>query len=200
MFEQRKGCQIKLVGNGIEGRLGSTDMAIWNKACVRKQLWTVYCKSGSTWVTWVHEYVIRGRNFWHVPIPQHCTRCWKKILRLSMKLVTGGILSFGLTTGTLMALSWTISLDSINKSRLLLLLKVMGGIGLRLDQGPYRLLLQLLIVLLLLILCRQTLFFGFLQALASHVADTWEFLRHKQSKVGWHKLLWFPLYIPKDTG
>ncbi|WRX20757.1 hypothetical protein QQP08_013244 [Theobroma cacao] len=91
MFEQRKGCQIKLVGNGIEGRLGSTDMAIWNKACVRKQLWTVYCKSGSTWVLeedfkTKHE-IGDGRNtfFWldnwhpHGPLLNHFSGLHKQV-------------------------------------------------------------------------------------------------------------------------
>ncbi|XP_059454949.1 uncharacterized protein LOC132185153 [Corylus avellana] len=39
-------------------------------------------KAGSLWVGWVKEYLLRGKCFWIIKIPESCFWCWRKLLKL----------------------------------------------------------------------------------------------------------------------
>lgn len=44
-----------------EGGLGLKDMVIYNQACVMRNLWSLFSRSGSLWVAWIERYVIKDR-------------------------------------------------------------------------------------------------------------------------------------------
>jgi hypothetical protein len=39
-------------------------------------------RSGSLWVAWVKEILLKGRSFWQVSLPQICSWSWRKLLKL----------------------------------------------------------------------------------------------------------------------
>jgi hypothetical protein len=55
-----------------EGGLGLKDLHVWS----------LFASSGSLWVAWIHNYMLKGKSFWCVKIPQNCSWCWRKILKL----------------------------------------------------------------------------------------------------------------------
>jgi hypothetical protein len=65
-----------------EGSLGIKRLAIWNQVSMHNHIWNFFSRSGSLWVAWIQENWLKGRSFWQVSIPQHCSWSWKKILQL----------------------------------------------------------------------------------------------------------------------
>jgi hypothetical protein len=48
------------------GGLGLKRVHDWNKASILKHIWHLFTKSGSLWVAWVHENLLKGKCFWTV--------------------------------------------------------------------------------------------------------------------------------------
>lgn len=46
-----------------------------------KHIWDLFIDAGSLWVAWVHTYLLQGKNFWYVHIPNSCSWGWRKILK-----------------------------------------------------------------------------------------------------------------------
>ncbi|XP_063936141.1 uncharacterized protein LOC135147211 [Daucus carota subsp. sativus] len=65
-----------------EGGLGLKKSEEWNYAQIILHLWSVVIQKGSLWSNWVINSVLRGRNFWVVPIPTDCSWIWRKVLKL----------------------------------------------------------------------------------------------------------------------
>ena len=67
----------------MEGGLGIPKLEIWNKAAQLKHIWHL-CKGGARgiWVDWVHAVFLKGRSFWKVKTPSHCSWTWRKLLKL----------------------------------------------------------------------------------------------------------------------
>jgi hypothetical protein len=47
-----------------------------------RHIWTLFARSGSLWVAWIHIYLLKGRSFWNLSIPQDCSWSWRKLLNL----------------------------------------------------------------------------------------------------------------------
>ncbi|XP_056863927.1 uncharacterized protein LOC108850223 [Raphanus sativus] len=49
-----------------QGVLGVKDLQTWNKACCLKLIWLLFFKSGSVWVAWFKEVILKGsiHNYW----------------------------------------------------------------------------------------------------------------------------------------
>lgn len=65
-----------------EGGLGLKRLEVWNNSSMLRHVWSIFARSGSLWVAWIHEYMLKGRSFWNVNIPQTCSWSWRKILKL----------------------------------------------------------------------------------------------------------------------
>ena len=52
-------CYPKSEGGG----LGIRELCSWNQACVMQSIWALIVKSGSIWIAWVQEYVLKGKSF-----------------------------------------------------------------------------------------------------------------------------------------
>jgi hypothetical protein len=65
-----------------EGGLVLKDVEIWNISSVIRHIWSLFAKSGSLWVAWIKEYLLKGKSFWNVSIPQNSSWCWRKLLKL----------------------------------------------------------------------------------------------------------------------
>jgi len=65
-----------------EGGLGLKDLEVWNISSMLRHVWTLFACAGSIWVAWIQAYMLKGRSFWSVSIPQSCSWCWRKVLKL----------------------------------------------------------------------------------------------------------------------
>lgn len=65
-----------------EGGLGIKKLDIWNQASMLHHVWTLFARSGSLWVAWIENNLLKGRSFWQVSIPQNCSYSWRKLLKL----------------------------------------------------------------------------------------------------------------------
>jgi hypothetical protein len=65
-----------------EGGLGLKNLEVWNQSSMLRHIWSIFARSGSLWVAWVQEYLLRGKSFWSIKIPQNCSWSWRKLLKL----------------------------------------------------------------------------------------------------------------------
>jgi hypothetical protein len=65
-----------------EGGLGIKKLDIWNQASMLHHVWTLFARSGSLWVAWIENNLLKWRSFWQVSIPQNCSWSWRKLLKL----------------------------------------------------------------------------------------------------------------------
>jgi hypothetical protein len=65
-----------------ESGLGLKNLEIWNSSSMMRHIWSLFARAGSIWVAWVHAYLLKGRSFWSVSIPQNSSWCWRKLLKL----------------------------------------------------------------------------------------------------------------------
>jgi hypothetical protein len=79
-----------------EGGLGLKRLDVWNQSSMLRHIWSLFAKSGSLWVAWVKDYLIKGRSFWSINIPQNCSWSWRKILK--MRGIAKRILKFEVGT------------------------------------------------------------------------------------------------------
>jgi hypothetical protein len=62
-----------------------------------RHIWSLFARSNSIWVAWVQHYLLKGRSFWSVSIPQNCSWCWSKLLKMTS--VARGFLKFEVGDG-----------------------------------------------------------------------------------------------------
>lgn len=66
-----------------EGGLGFKSLDIWNKAAIAKHIWFFFSGGeGSMWCQWVKSYLLKGKSFWKVKVPNDPSWVWRKLLSL----------------------------------------------------------------------------------------------------------------------
>ena len=65
-----------------EGGLGLKDLITWNQACVLQNIWAIIANSGSLWIAWINQYVLRGRSLWQLEATKGASWNWNKLLKL----------------------------------------------------------------------------------------------------------------------
>ncbi|KAJ0770489.1 putative RNA-directed DNA polymerase [Helianthus annuus] len=65
-----------------EGGLGIRSIADVNKSLMANHIWSIITKRESIWVRWIHDYKLKGRNFWDVPCRGSISWGWRKILSI----------------------------------------------------------------------------------------------------------------------
>ena len=56
-----------------EGGLGIKHLEHWNRAAIIKHLWFLSSGQISSWSSWVHSYLLKGKSFWEVICPGDCS-------------------------------------------------------------------------------------------------------------------------------
>ncbi|GJT59129.1 retrovirus-related pol polyprotein from transposon TNT 1-94 [Tanacetum coccineum] len=54
----------------------------FNSALMVAHVWKLLTLKESLWVKWIHEYKLKGRSFWEVPLRGNMSWSWRKILQL----------------------------------------------------------------------------------------------------------------------
>jgi hypothetical protein len=65
-----------------EGGLRLKNLEVWNKSFILRHMWNLFACAGSLWVAWTKTYLLKGRSFWSMNIPQDCFWCWRRLLKL----------------------------------------------------------------------------------------------------------------------
>ncbi|KAJ9535280.1 hypothetical protein OSB04_un001622 [Centaurea solstitialis] len=65
-----------------KGGLGIRSLKCWNKALLAKQIWKLIDNGESVWVKWMHEYRLKGQNFWAVGAIHDASWFWRKVVRI----------------------------------------------------------------------------------------------------------------------
>jgi hypothetical protein len=89
-----------------EGGLGLKRLEVWNNASMLRHVWSLFARSGSIWVAWVKEYLLKGRSFWNISIPQSCSWSWRKLLKL--RPLAKLFLKFEVGMDRIFTCGWTI--------------------------------------------------------------------------------------------
>jgi hypothetical protein len=58
-----------------EGGLGLKRLEVWNKTSMLRHIWSIFARSGSLWVAWIKDNLLKHKSLWSVGIPQNCSWC-----------------------------------------------------------------------------------------------------------------------------
>ncbi|XP_059433958.1 uncharacterized protein LOC132167079 [Corylus avellana] len=177
-----------------------------------RHVWSLFARSGSLWVAWVKDYLLKRKSFWSVSIPQNCSWSWRKILKL--REIAKRILKFKVGNGENIFL-WQ---DSWHPSGILI--EVFGHRAVYDAHSSLEAKLSSVILngdwfwrparseALVEIQTRlHEIKFGpydkpvwTVSRGGSYVSsETWDFFREKKVEVSWWKIVWFPNAIPKHA-
>ncbi|GKV49366.1 hypothetical protein SLEP1_g56121 [Rubroshorea leprosula] len=198
-----------------EGGLGLRSLTHWNVTCIMRFIWMLFTKAGSIWVAWVHEYLLKGCSFWSIRVPSDASWGWRKLLNLRqqarklIKHIPGDGKDIYLwhdnwhPSGPLVEnFGARIVQDSGFSSQAKLEVVVNGNFW----KWPPARSPQLLDIQIA--LCDklypkerdQDTVIWIPSASRTYTAGrTWHWIRSKQSKVPWHRLVWFSRQIPKHS-
>ncbi|KAL7197309.1 hypothetical protein ACSBR2_019905 [Camellia fascicularis] len=87
------GCELKNYGAKVpwkrlcspksEGGLGFKSLLVWNQVAIAKHIWFLFSGGEqSMWCLWIKSYILKGRSFWRVRMPNDPSWVWRKILSL----------------------------------------------------------------------------------------------------------------------
>jgi hypothetical protein len=62
-----------------------------------RHIWSIFARSSSLWVAWIKDNLLKHKSLWSVGIPQNCSWCWRKILKL--RDIAKGLLRFEVGNG-----------------------------------------------------------------------------------------------------
>ncbi|GKC12143.1 reverse transcriptase zinc-binding domain-containing protein [Tanacetum coccineum] len=65
-----------------KGGLGIRRLEVFHSALMIAHVWKLLSLKESLWVKWIHEYKLKGRSFWEIPVRGNMTWGWRKILHL----------------------------------------------------------------------------------------------------------------------
>ncbi|GJW44645.1 hypothetical protein Tco_0073444 [Tanacetum coccineum] len=65
-----------------EGGLGIRRLDHFNSALMVSHVWKLLTLKESLWVKWIHEYKLKGRSFWDIPMRGNMSWSWRKLLQL----------------------------------------------------------------------------------------------------------------------
>ncbi|XP_022003106.1 uncharacterized protein LOC110900527 [Helianthus annuus] len=65
-----------------EGGLGIRSISDVNKSLMANHIWSIITNRDSIWVRLIHDYKLKGRNFWEIPCRGSMSWGWRKILSI----------------------------------------------------------------------------------------------------------------------
>jgi hypothetical protein len=62
--------------------LGLKDLEVWNLASMLRHVWILFIRSGSIWVAWIKENILKNKSFLNIGISQNSSWRWMKLVKL----------------------------------------------------------------------------------------------------------------------
>jgi len=178
-----------------EGGLGIKKLDIWNQASMLHQVRTLFARSGSLWVAWIENNLLKGRSFWQVSIPHNCSWSWRKLLIL--RSIAKQFLSFKVGDGRKIFLwydVWHPEGCLFDKYGYRMIYDAGSGPSARSDS-----LVHVQSRLPEIHIGREDLLVWRSSTGKYSCAQTWDHLRQRLPEVQWYQFVWFPLAIPKHS-
>ncbi|GJV73508.1 RNA-directed DNA polymerase, eukaryota, reverse transcriptase zinc-binding domain protein [Tanacetum coccineum] len=69
-----------------QGGLGIKDLELWNEVLLVKQLWNVILNKNTLWVKWVKFESLKGKSIWEINAQSNSSAGWKEMLKLRDKI------------------------------------------------------------------------------------------------------------------
>ncbi|GKA09574.1 reverse transcriptase zinc-binding domain-containing protein [Tanacetum coccineum] len=197
-----------------EGGLGIRRLECFNSALMASHIWKLLTLKESLWVKWIHEYKLKGRNFWDFPMRGNMSWGWRKILKLRpiirkfiwSKIGNGRNTSLWFDTwADFEPRAAQISPRDIVRSGLSLQSKVQDVIHHGLWVWPQELLVKYPFLnnynTPIRDDARDTLVWRNIHGNVKKfsVSQVWDDIRHRESKVNWYSMVWFPSCIPRHA-
>jgi hypothetical protein len=57
-------------------------LEVWKRTTILSHILNLFACACSIWVAWIKIYMLKGKSFWNVNIPQDCSLCWRSLLKL----------------------------------------------------------------------------------------------------------------------
>ncbi|GJU23403.1 reverse transcriptase zinc-binding domain-containing protein [Tanacetum coccineum] len=197
-----------------EGGLGIRRLECFNYALMSSHIWKLLTLKESLWVKWIHEYKIKGRNFWDIPLRGNMSWGWRKILNLRPKVrnFIWKVIGNGAST-SLWYDKWTdldplatrISPRDIHNAGLSFQSKVSDIVVQGSWVWPHNL------------SSKYSFLNDYVTPVHDEVLDrmvwrnrqgrienfsvsqVWSDIRHRNNKVAWYNMVWFPACIPRHA-
>ncbi|GKC16251.1 putative RNA-directed DNA polymerase [Tanacetum coccineum] len=196
-----------------EGGLGIRRLECFNSALMASHIWKLLTLKESLWVKWIHEYKLKGRNFWDYPMRGNMSWGWRKILRLRpvirrfiwSKLGNGHATSLWFDKwSTLEPLANFVSPRDVARAGLSLKSKVSDVLVYGNWSWPNDLVTKYPILPNYNTPINNELDrlawsdrFGNIQKFS--VSQVWSNIRSRNTKVDWYSMVWFPSCIPRHA-
>ncbi|GKA84983.1 reverse transcriptase zinc-binding domain-containing protein [Tanacetum coccineum] len=196
-----------------EGGLGIRRLECFNSALMAAHVWKLLTLKESLWVKWIHEYKLKGRNFWDYPLRGNMSWGWRKILKLrpSIRRFIWSKIGNGLNTSLwydkwndLDHIASIVSPRDIARAGLSLQAKVSDVITHGTWVWPAELIakyptLDNYIVPINNDLDRLFWIDCHGNSKKFSVSQVWDDIRMRDSKVKWYSMVWFPSCIPRHA-
>ncbi|GJV97902.1 hypothetical protein Tco_1549479 [Tanacetum coccineum] len=197
-----------------EGGLGIRRLEVFNSALMIAHVWKLISLKESLWVKWVHEYKLKGRSFWEIPLRGNESWGWMKILQL--RPIIRNFIWYDIGDGTatslwfdkwceLGPLSNSISSHDIFKAGLTLTSKVRDVYHEGTWSWPQDLLFKYPFFTACQVPIVNSRFDGLLWG-TSHgvskpfsIAQVWSDIRPRGTQVDWYHVVWFASCIPRHA-
>ncbi|GKV09489.1 hypothetical protein SLEP1_g20977 [Rubroshorea leprosula] len=169
-----------------EGGLGLRSLTHWNVACIMRFIWMLFTKARSIWVAWVHEYLLKGCSFWSIRVPSDASWGWRKLLNLrqqARKLIKH-IPDSGFSSQAKLEVVVNGNFWKWPPARSPQLLDIQIALCDKLYPKERD---------------KDTVIWIPSASRTNTAGRTWHWIRSKQSKVPWHRLVWFSWQIPKHS-
>jgi hypothetical protein len=195
-----------------EGGLGLKNLEVWNRTSIMRHIWNLFACAGSIWVAWIKMYLLKGRSFWSVNIPQDCFWCWRSLLKL--RNIVRDFIFFEVGDGQNIHLwfdNWHPCGVLIERYGSRVVYDARSGLNSKLSSvlsngnwcwNPARSedLVAIQSRLPEIVLGHVDKPVWKIARNGSFVSsETWNFLRDKKAEVEWWHLIWFPYAIPKHA-
>ncbi|GJQ95829.1 hypothetical protein Tco_0006968 [Tanacetum coccineum] len=197
-----------------EGGLGVRRLDTFNKALMVSHIWNLLSSKESLWVKWVHVYKLKGRNFWELPIRGRLSWGWRKVLQL--RPLIRDYIGFSISDGDKASL-WFDNWSTLgplaefisSRDRHVAGLNASSMVCDVFHDGIWNWPASLCLKYphLQTIQCRSTNASSDClewrnedgQVKVFSVSMVWATIRHRNTKIDWYAVVWFPFCIPRHA-
>ncbi|GJX01649.1 reverse transcriptase zinc-binding domain-containing protein [Tanacetum coccineum] len=162
---------------------GIRRLECFNSALMASHIWKLLTLKESLWVKWIHEYKLKGRNFWDFPMRGNMSWGWRKILKLRPIIRKFIWSKIGNGRNTYLWFDTWADFEPLAAQISPRDIVRLSFFSIRRDDA------------------RDTLVWRNIHGNVKKflVSQVWDDIRHRESKVNWYSMVWFPSCIPRHA-
>ncbi|GJV48593.1 reverse transcriptase domain-containing protein [Tanacetum coccineum] len=162
---------------------GIRRLECFNSALMASHIWKLLTLKESLWVKWIHEYKLKGRNFWDFLMRGNMSWGWRKILKLRPIIRKFIWSKIGNGRNTYLWFDTWADFEPLAAQISPRDIVRLSFFSIRRDDA------------------RDTLVWRNIHGNVKKflVSQVWDDIRHRESKVNWYSMVWFPSCIPRHA-